>query len=215
MRQHAPVGARRGPQILPSAVDRHNGARAASTSGRIRIAMLDADPTIRARVEAIVGRESDVQLVASAAVEAELPPLLHRNQPAVVVLGLDRAGLDLCLGIRSEPRAPAAVLYGPSSDAGLVTAAAIAGAGAVIDTSSPASELLATIRELALGPQAVAPVSPRLRREAATQLDPADYPIVAMRLAGEPVAEIAKTLGLSPLAIQKRIGRILARLVLV
>jgi DNA-binding NarL/FixJ family response regulator len=77
---------------------------------------------------------------------------------------------------------------------------------------SGSTELLGDIRTAAASPRAVAPVSAQMRGEAAASLDPAEYPIFAMRLAGEPAAEIGRALGPSSLAVKKRIAKILARL---
>jgi DNA-directed RNA polymerase specialized sigma24 family protein len=46
----------------------------------------------------------------------------------------------------------------------------------------------------------------------AARLDPADHAILAMRLAGEPPAEIADTLGLTDGVIEQRIARVVRRL---
>jgi DNA-binding NarL/FixJ family response regulator len=178
----------------------------------IRIAVLEAHPAIRAGFEAIVGPEPDLELVGCAAEEAELCPLLDRTNPQVVVLDAGPAVLDLCFGLKRRGIAAAVVLYVPSLDDALAVGAAVAGAGAVVGWASPTGELLEAIRTLAARPSIVAEVSRRARREALAGLDPADYPIVAMRLAGEPATEIAWTLGSSSQAIQRRIARILARL---
>jgi two-component system response regulator DevR len=178
----------------------------------IRIAVLEAHPAIRTGFEAIAGREPDLELVGCAAEEAELCPLLDCTNPHVVVLDPGYAALDLCFELRCRRIALVVVLYVPSLDHGLAVGAAVAGAGAIVAWSSPVGELLEAIRTVAAGQSMVPAISVRARREALARLDPADYPIVAMRLAGEPATEIAETLGSSAQAIDKRIARILARL---
>jgi DNA-binding NarL/FixJ family response regulator len=178
----------------------------------IRIAVLAAHPAIRAGFEAIVGHEPDLELVGCAADEAELCPLLDCTNPQVVVLDPGHAALDLCFELKRREIAAAVVLYVPSLDDGLAVGAAVAGAGAIVGWASPTEELLEAIRTLGSRPSMVPEISPRARSEVLARLDPADYPIVAMRLAGEPATEIAWTLGSSSQAIQKRIARILARL---
>jgi hypothetical protein len=72
--------------------------------------------------------------------------------------------------------------------------------------------LLEAIRALARTPRSLPQISLRMRREAAARLDPADRPILAMRLAGDQPAEIGHTLRLPPRAIGARIAAIIARL---
>jgi DNA-binding NarL/FixJ family response regulator len=177
-----------------------------------RIAMLDGQLAILAGFEAIVASQPDLRLVGVASREMEFRCLVHRAEPEVVVLDVGGGGLDLCLEINRLPSPPAAVLYAVAPHDGLVVGAALAGAGAVVSKHGPVEELLDAIRTLAIRPRAVAPIPTEVRRKVAARLDPSDYPIVAMRLAGEPATEIGKTLGMSALAIQKRLARILARL---
>jgi len=108
--------------------------------------------------------------------------------------------------------APAVVLYSATTDDATVVAAALAGAGAVVSKSSPAGSLLEAIRSVARAPHLLPPVSLRMRREAAARLDPADRPILVMRLAGYPPAEISETLRVPVNAVRDRLAAIIARL---
>ena len=51
-----------------------------------------------------------------------------------------------------------------------------------------------------------------MRRAAASRLEPPDYAIFAMRLAGEPMIQIGGVLGVPAGAIKHRIAQIIARL---
>jgi DNA-binding NarL/FixJ family response regulator len=180
----------------------------------IRIAMLDDQPAVRAGLEAIIAAEPDLQLVGSAGGDAELWPLLRRTRPDVLVLDLyhrGRDGLALTLKVRRLPDRPAIVLYTGSARGPLVVAGVVAGADAVVSKTSSGLVLVEAIRHAAASTHAPMPVSRQMRVEAA-RLDPADHAILAMRLAGEPPAEIADTLGLTDRAIEQRIARIVRRL---
>jgi DNA-binding NarL/FixJ family response regulator len=181
----------------------------------IRIALLDDHTAVRAGLRAIIASEPDLELVGAAASEAELWPLLRTTHPDLVLLDLHhpgRDGLSLALQIKRPPDAPAVVLYSAFIDDVLVVAAALAGAGAVVSKSSSTASLLEAIRALARNPCSLPQISLRMRREAAARLDPADRPILAMRLAGDQPAEIGHTLRLPPRAIGARIAAIIARL---
>jgi DNA-binding NarL/FixJ family response regulator len=184
-------------------------------SPSIRIALLDDHPAIRAGLEAMIAHEPDLDLVGAAASEAELWQLLADTQPDVVLLDLHhpgRDGLSICVQIKRQPQAPPVVVYSGHAEDAVLVAAVLAGAGAVVSKSSPASTLLDTIRVLARSPRTVPPVSRLMRREAAARLDPADRPILAMRLAGDPPADIGQTLRLPSRTIKDRIAAIIARL---
>ena len=178
--------------------------------GPVRVAVFDEATEIRIELEGVVAREPDLLLVGCA--DAELWPLVSRCRPEVVVLDVAYGALELWLDIKRQPNSPAAVLYTSSRRDDVSVAAALAGVGLVIGKSSPAADLLQAIRTLAAYPRVVPPISAQLRREAAARLDPADHPIIAMRLAGESATEIGKTLGVPPDAIERRIAKMLARL---
>ena len=174
----------------------------------IRVAFLDDHPAVREGLEAIVSREPDLQPVGFAADEEAVWPLLRRTRPEVVVLDVHhrgRDGLALCLQIKRDIHAPRVVLYSASTDDLLLVAAAVAGADAVVDKSAPARALLQAIRGTEDGPPLAARITPMVQAEAAAALDPADRPILAMRLAATAPADIAQTLGLT---LNELLGRI-------
>ena len=94
----------------------------------------------------------------------------------------------------------------------MVVAAALAGASAVVNKESPTARLVEVIRSVAEEPRATPKVTLDMQREAAAKLDPADLPILSMRLVGEPPAEIGRVLGLSSAAVAVRLARMLDRL---
>ena len=181
----------------------------------IRLALLDDHPAIRTGLSAIIAKQPDLRLVGSAADEPELWPLLQRTYPAVLILDYHhpgRDGLALCLQAKLGPEPPAVILYSAYAPDALMAAAAVAGADALVSKSTPVTALLAAIRTVARTPREILPITPRMKREAAAMLDPADHAILAMRVAGNSPAEIAATLGLSEGAIAGRIGAVAAQL---
>ncbi len=181
----------------------------------IRIAILDDQPAVRTGLEAIIAAEPDLRLVGSVGGDDELWPLLRRTRPDVLVLDLyhgGRDGLAVTLKVRRLPDRPAIVLYTGSARGPLVVAGVVAGADAVVSKTSSGLVLVEAIRHAAAPAHAPMPVTRQMRVEAAARLDPADHAILAMRLAGEPPAEIADTLGVTDRAVERRIARIVRRL---
>jgi DNA-binding NarL/FixJ family response regulator len=182
---------------------------------QIRILLLYDYSVVRAGIGAIVASEPDLELAAAAGSTQELWPLLHKTRPHVVLLDLHhpgRDGLSIALRIKRRPEAPAVVLHSRNADDATVVGAALAGADAVVSKSSPTESLLEAIRAVVLTPHPLPRVSLRMRREAAARLDPADRPILAMRLAGYAPGEIAEALRLPARAVRDRLAAIIAGL---
>src|SRR4051812_21297433 len=182
----------------------------------IRVAVLDDHPAVRFGLQAILAPEADLLLVGSAANDEQLWPLLRDTRPDVIVLDEHhpgRDGLALCLEIKRTPRAPAVVIYSATTPAVLVVAAAVAGVDAVVAKSSSNRALLEAIRAVAAEPRRLAPVTPQMKAEAATRLDPSDHAILAMSVAGHTLADIGDTLWPPAPTIADRIAAIVATLV--
>jgi DNA-binding NarL/FixJ family response regulator len=181
----------------------------------IRVAFLDDHPAVRAGLQAILSTEPDLQVVGFAAGEHELWPLVRETRPAVMILDLHhpgRDGLALCLRIKRQPDPPAVVLYSGYTTGALVVAAAVVGAGAVVSKSSTAASLVEAIRAVARNPRIIPPITSQMKAEAAAMLDPADHAILAMRVAGDSLVEIAATLGVPEATIAHRIAAMVAEL---
>lgn len=182
----------------------------------IRVAVLDDHPAVRFGLQAILAPEADLLLVGSAANDEQVWPLLRDTRPDVIVLDEHhpgRDGLALCLEIKRRPRPPAVVIYSATTPAVLVVAAVVAGVDAVVAKSSSNRALLEAIRAVAIPPRPLPPVTPQMKAEAASRLDPSDHAILAMRLAGHTLADIGDTLWLPVPTVADRIAAIVATLV--
>jgi DNA-binding NarL/FixJ family response regulator len=182
----------------------------------IRVAVLDDHPAVRAGLQAILAPEPDLIAVGSAADEEQVWPLLGRTRPDVIVLDVHHAGRDglaLSLDIKRRLHPPAVVLYSATTPATLVVAAAVAGVNTVVSKASSNRALLDAIRAVANPPRSLPAITPPMKAEAATRLDPSDHAILAMRLAGDTLADIGETLWLPVAAIADRIAAIVAALV--
>src|SRR3954469_16840844 len=104
-----------------------------------RVAILDAQPAMRAGLEAILRAAPGVVFAGAAADRRALWALLYRADPDAVVVGDAPACLTVGGG---HPRARVVI----SATAGDLVAAAGAGASALVDRGSAPHELLAALR---------------------------------------------------------------------
>jgi DNA-binding NarL/FixJ family response regulator len=194
---------------------RYDGGSRNLANPAIRVAVVGDHPALHAGLAAILATDPEMRLVGTATGEDDMWPLLRRSRPDVLLLDMSDpadAALHLCMSTTAQADAPAVVLYAPSSEGATAVSAALAGAGAVVEHTSPAANLLGTIRAVARTAQSIPPVSLAQKRKAAEILDPADHAILAMRLAGESASEIADTLGVAPRMVWDRLAAMIARL---
>jgi DNA-binding NarL/FixJ family response regulator len=80
----------------------------------IRVLVVDDHPVLRAGLEAVLRAEPGFRCVGGAADGQAMWRLLRRTRPDVVVLDHrlgDEDGVALCRALRTEPVAPAVLLY--------------------------------------------------------------------------------------------------------
>jgi DNA-binding NarL/FixJ family response regulator len=182
----------------------------------VRTAVLDDHPAIHAGVRSILERTADLRYVGGAADEYGLWPLLRRVRPDVVLLDLHHSGRDgLTLTKLVSPGllAPRVVLHTAVRSDELTVAALLAGAAASVGKRESPRALVNVIRAAGRPDARHAEVDSVTRRRALRGLDDTDRAIVGMRLDRTPVAAIAHVLRLHPVTVQRRIGRVLERLV--
>ena len=182
----------------------------------IRAAVIDGHPAMRAGVEAILARTTDVLVVAETSGGLhEIEHMLYRTAPDVVIVedapgGVD--GIALARLIKAHPPAPKVVLYSDGIEATQIAAAMLAGADALIDSRGGALELVAAVRSAARG----RPVFPELdsagQADVASRLPAGDQAILRMRFAAVSAREIARTLRLDARTLGTRLAAMIERL---
>jgi len=181
----------------------------------IRILIVDDHPAMRAGLVALFRDAPGLIPVATAADGHDLWPALKRTHPDVVVMDHHLPGDNgvlLCHRIKTSPLPPRVVMYSFQVSPELAVAAALAGADAVLEKSSQASDLSLFVRAVARGEQLLPTPSPDALRRVHAHLGDTDRAIVAMLLHGTPRGEIAATLELDSQALHRRIARILGTL---
>jgi DNA-binding NarL/FixJ family response regulator len=126
----------------------------------IRVLCVDDHPLLRDGIAAILNDEPDIQLVAEAASGSQALQQFQQHRPDVTLMDLrlpDMSGIDTMIAIRS--RFPEARIIILTTDAGDVSIrrALQAGAHGYLLKTTPAKELVDTIRQVNAGKKRVPP----------------------------------------------------------
>ena len=181
----------------------------------IRVAIVDDHHAVRLGLHTALRSEPGLVSVGTAADAAELAPLLYRSQPDIVLLDYnlpDVDGLTVCREIKTAALSPGVILYSAFADGAMTIPAIVAGADGILNKGVPARELFAAIREVAGGGDALPPVSPEQLAAAGAALDDDDLPILGMLVDRTPVHDIADTLRIDHVTLNRRVGRMLDHL---
>jgi DNA-binding NarL/FixJ family response regulator len=182
-----------------------------------RIFVVDDQPVVRAGLTAVLRAEPGLVPVGAMGPENGVLDAIARAEPDVVLLSVHLPAIDELVLTRRvkrqrQRRAPAVVLYAPTSDDTLNVAASLAGADGVVSRRRSAEHLFDAIRMAARGELTVPSVPPAVRAEVIAQLEEADLPIFSMLLDATPPAEVAPLVGLTPPELSRRIEAMLSRL---
>lgn len=188
-----------------------------SGQNTIRVLAIDDHALLRRGIRALIGAESDMQLVAEACTGREAVEQFRVHRPDVTLMDVqmpDMTGIEAIIAIRSEfPEARIIVLSTYSGDVQVVRALK-AGARAYMLKGNVNKELLATIRAVHAGQK-------RIPAEVATGLaehtgedDLTQREIDVLRLiaAGNANKEIAAQLDLAEDTIKRHVTNILSKL---
>jgi DNA-binding NarL/FixJ family response regulator len=181
----------------------------------IRLLIVDDHPAMRAGLTAVLRAEPGIVPLGAASSEDDLPAMLERTRPDVVLLDYHLPGADglkLCRRMKREEHAPAVLLYSAYADSAMVVPAILAGADGLMNKSAPAPELFDALRAVARGDRVLPPVPRELLENASGRIDPADMPILAMMIDGTSPAEVADALRVDRHEDSRRIDAMIERL---
>lgn len=181
----------------------------------IRLLIVDDHPAMRAGLTAVLRAEPGIVPLGAASSEDDLPAMLERTRPDVVLLDYHLPGSDglkLCRRMKRDPNAPAVLLYSAYADSAMVVPAILAGADGLMNKSAPAPELFDALRAVARGDRVLPPVPRALLEHAGTRIAAEDQPILAMMIDGTSPAEVADTLRVDRREISRRIDAMIERL---
>jgi DNA-binding NarL/FixJ family response regulator len=183
----------------------------------IRVLSVDDHPLLREGVAALIGNQTDMELVAEACNGREALEQFRKHRPDITLMDLqmpEMSGIDAISAIRGEfPEARIIILTTHAGDV-QVFRALKAGARAYLLKGSLRSELLETIRAVHAGQKRLSSEVAAEIAEHATDdaLTPREIDVLRLVARGNANKEIAALLSLTEETVKSHISNILSRL---
>ncbi|APX31983.1 DNA-binding response regulator [Brachybacterium sp. P6-10-X1] len=185
----------------------------------IRVLLADDHAIVRRGLVAVLGADSELEVVGEAATPQEAVLLARSRAPDVVVLDLrfgvgQQRGTDVIPDLRRAPSRPAVLVLTTYDNDQDVTAAMDAGAAGYLLKDSPAEELVAAVQRARSGAGTVDPrISRRLQeRPADTALSARELEVLTRVAAGRTNAQIASDLFLSQATVKTHLVHVFDKL---
>ncbi|WP_175409701.1 response regulator transcription factor [Streptomyces sp. TRM64462] len=205
----------------------------------IRLIVVDDDPLVRAGLSLMLGGAPDIEIVGEAADGADVPALVDRLAPDVVLMDIRMPGVDGLTAterLRALPGAPDVVVLTTFHADEQVLRALRAGAAGFVLKDTPPAEIVDAVRKVAAGDPVLSPAvtrqlmthvaggatpapaareTDRRRATSAARLETLadrerDVALAVGR--GGSNAEIARSLYMSVPTVKAHVSRILAKL---
>jgi DNA-binding NarL/FixJ family response regulator len=205
------------------AADGQTAGQPAGTGELIRLVLVDDDDLVRSGLAAILDLEPDIEVVGHGADGVDVPALVARNRPDVVLMDVRMPridGISATARLSERPDGPAVVIITTFESDDAVHDALLAGArGFVLKRARP-EELLAAVRTVARTDSLVFPDA--IRRVAVTRrtvptpawehrLTPRERDVLTHVARGRTNAEIAELLVVSVETVKSHLRSLLAK----
>jgi CheY-like chemotaxis protein len=130
------------------------------TTGSIRVLLVDDDPLVRSGLRLMLGGARDIDVVGEAADGAQVPALVARHGPDVVLMDIRMPGVDgltATENLRNGPRAPEVLVLTTFHADELVLRALRAGAAGYVLKDTPPQDIVAAVRKVSAGEPVLSP----------------------------------------------------------
>ncbi|MEU6623271.1 response regulator transcription factor [Streptomyces litmocidini] len=198
----------------------------------IRLIVVDDDPLVRAGLSLMLGGADDLEIVGEGADGRDVPELVARHAPDVVLMDIRMPhvdGLTATERLRARPGAPEVVVLTTFHADEQVLRALRAGAAGFVLKDTPPAEIVAAVRRVAAGDPVLSPAvtrqlmthvveqperSPRRATAAGrlAELGDREREVAVAVGRGRSNAEIAAELYMSVPTVKTHVSRILAKL---
>lgn len=204
-----------------------DGGSSAGAAGRIRVAVVDDHPVVRAGLVAMLETQPDLSVVGEAASGSEALALVDSADPDVLLLDLEMPGLDgvgVLLHLREQGARTRAIVFTVFDTDERIIAAVEAGAAGYLLKGAPRADVFAAVRTVAAGNSLLAPVAAsallrRVRGEAAPgpggdapSLTPRERAVLGHLAHGLGNKQIATALGISERTVKFHVSSIFSKL---
>lgn len=168
----------------------------------IRVLLVDDDAIVRAGLRLMLGGAPDIEIVAEAADGAEVPALVARHGPDLVLMDIRMPGVDglsATRTLRDRPGAPEVLVLTTFHTDAHVLRALRAGAAGFLLKDTPPQDIVTAIRAVAAGDPVLSPAVTRRLIEQVTgdgaQEDRAAAARARLALLGERERDVARAVG--------------------
>jgi len=181
----------------------------------IRLLLAEDQAMVRGALSALLGLESDIEVLAAAADGESAWRELQRLQPDVLVTDIEMpglTGLELALRVQRHGLATRVIIVTTFARAGFLRRALDAGVSGYVLKDAPAEDLAEAVRKVHRGGRAI---DPQLAIDAWSEADPLnDRERQVLRLAGEgqSAGEIAAQLRLSHGTVRNYLSEAIGKL---
>jgi two-component system response regulator DesR len=181
----------------------------------IRVLLAEDQAMVRGALSALLGLESDLEVIGSAANGEEAWALIERDKPDILVTDIEMpklTGLELAQRIRDRGVDCKVIILTTFARPGFLRRALDAGVGGYLLKDAPADQLAEALRKVHRGGRSI---DPQLALEAWSGDDPLnDRERQVLRLAGEGMSavEIAEQLHLSQGTVRNYLSEAIGKL---
>src|ERR1700722_7959342 len=171
---------------------------------------------VRQALVALLGLESDIEVVAQAATGDEALAMARKHQPDVAVLDIEmpgRSGIEVARELQAEHFPGRVVIVTTFGRPGYLRAAMAAGASGFLLKDAPAAELADAIRRVAAGQRVVDPaLAAAALAEGDSPLTNRETDVLTAAAGHDAISEIAGRLHLSPGTVRNHLSAAMQKL---